>query len=117
MRRAAKILAALLPRSHRAAPCEFAGAGSTGDDPGSFHFDHAFDLRQGAHHRLQLRKVGTREGEDVAGAPVVPRAAVGLADVDLLRAECLSNVREDAWSVQGGALELDGPIDLGVRLP
>ena len=54
---------------------------------GALDGDDAFDLLQGLHHALQLLQVRAHEREDVHRAPVVAGAAVGLADVDALRAE------------------------------
>src|SRR5882672_3171760 len=56
----------------------------------------ALHLLQGLHHALQLLQVLTDEREEVHGAPVVARAAVGLADVDALGHEALADVRQDA---------------------
>src|SRR5262249_4952850 len=81
------------------------------------HADHAFDLLQGAHDRLQLGDVGTIEGEHVDRPPVVAGAAVGFADVDALAAERLPHGGQDAGPIGGGGPEHHRPVDLRLRIP
>src|SRR5262249_35432085 len=57
------------------------------------------------------------EREHVDGAAVVARAAVRLADVDALRAEGLTDGREDARTVRRHDTELHAAIDLRLCIP
>src|SRR5262245_39259471 len=64
--------------------------------------EDALDLDDAAHlveladQRLELSQVVRHEREDVAGQAVLTGATVGLADIDVLGAEGLGHVREDA---------------------
>src|SRR5688572_16174184 len=79
--------------------------------------DHAAHLLERAHQRFELADVAGHEGEDVAGQAVPAGATVGLADVDLLLAEGLADVGEDAGGVLGVDAQGDGAGDLGVGAP
>ena len=62
-------------------------------------------------------EVRADEREEVHRAPVVARAAVGLADVDPLGHERLPDVGEDARAVRGHDAELHAAVDPRLAVP